>query len=292
MPLALSAADAAKYDETGYHFPIRAFSQDEADGLSRRVVESEQKLGGPFKGRLNQKCHLLFPWLYDIVTSDRILDAVEPILGPDIFCWSAGFFNKRPGDGNYVSWHQDATYWGLSDPDVLTAWVAFTPSTPESGCMRVVAGTHKAQLAHEDKFDEANMLSRGQEIAAKVDENEAIDIVLQPGEMSLHHVLLVHGSGVNRSKLPRVGFAIRYIPTRLRQLGIDRTSATLARGKDSYGHFDHEQRPEGDMHPAAVERHRRITEAQLGVLYKGAAKAGKRTEADLAAQKRVATGTM
>ena len=290
MPLALSAADAAKYDERGYHFPIRAFSEDEADGFYRHVVESEQKLGGPFKGRFNQKCHLLFPWLYDIVVSDRILDAVEPILGPDIFCWSAGFFHKRPGDGNYVSWHQDATYWGLSAPEVMTAWVAFTPSTPEAGCMRVVAGTHKTQLKHEDKFDDANMLSRGQEIAAKVDENDAIDVVLQPGEMSLHHVLLVHGSGVNKSRLPRVGFAIRYIPTRLRQLGIDRTSATLARGKDRHGHFDHEIRPEDDLHPAAVERHRQITEQQLNVLYSGAAKAGKRTDADLVAQKRVAGG--
>jgi hypothetical protein len=156
--------------------------------------------------------------------------------------------------------------------------------------MRVVSGTHKTQLKHEDKFDDANMLSRGQEIAAKVDEKDAIDIVLKPGEMSLHHVLLVHGSGVNKSKLPRVGFAIRYIPTRLRQLGIERTSATLARGKDAYGNFDHEMRPEGDMHPAAVERHRKITEAQLNVLYAGAAQAGKRTDADLASQKRVAGG--
>jgi non-haem Fe2+, alpha-ketoglutarate-dependent halogenase len=285
-----SAAEAARYHETGYHFPVRAFSTAEADALYRRVLESERMLGGPFKGRVNQKCHLLFPWLYDLVTDDRVLDAVEPILGPDIFCWSAGFFHKRPHDGNYVSWHQDATYWGLSSPDVLTAWIAFTPSTPESGCMRVVAGTHRTQLAHEDKFDDANMLSRGQEIAVEVDEAAAIDVVLQPGEMSLHHVLLVHGSGVNTSSLPRVGFAIRYIPTRLRQLGLARSSATLARGRDAYGHFEHEVRPEGDLHPAAVERHRRITEAQLNVLYAGAAKAGKRSEADIAAQGRAVGG--
>jgi len=273
MPLKLSAAEAAKYDETGYHFPIRAFSESEADGLYRHLVESERKLGGPFKGRVNQKCHLLFPWLYDIVTSDRILDAVEPILGPDIFCWSAGFFHKRPGDGNYVSWHQDATYWGLSSPDVLTAWFAFTPSTPESGCMRVVSGTHKTQLKHEDKFDDANMLSRGQEIAAEVDESEAIDIVLKPGEMSLHHVLLVHGSGVNKSKLPRVGFAIRYIPTRLRQVAGASDSATLVRGVDRYGHFTHEQAPEFDMSPAAVARHAAFTAAQAATLYRGTDKA-------------------
>lgn len=285
MPLALNAAEAAAYEERGYHFPVRVFSEAEAGGLYQRLVESEGKLGGAFKGRTNQKAHLLFPWLYDVVASDRVLDAVEPLLGPDIFCWSSGFFHKRPHDGNFITWHQDATYWGLSEPDVLTAWIAFTPSTPASGCMRVVAGTHKTQLQHADTFNEKNMLSRGQEIAVKVDEDKAIDVVLKPGEMSLHHVLLVHGSSDNRTDVPRVGFAVRYIPTRLRQLGIDRTSATLVRGKDVYGNFDHEIRPEGDLHPAAVERHRQITERQLNVLYAGAAKPGKRTEADLAAQK-------
>ncbi|MSP47978.1 MAG: phytanoyl-CoA dioxygenase [Alphaproteobacteria bacterium] len=281
MPLALKSAEAAGYDERGYHFPIRAFSEDEAGGLYLRLVESERMLGGPFKGRHNQKAHLLFPWLYDIVTDSRILDAVEPVLGPDLFCWSSGFFNKWPGDGNFVSWHQDATYWGLSSPDVLTAWVAFTPSTRASGCMRVMPGTHMTQLPHADTFSDKNMLSRGQEIAAEVDEAKAVDIELKPGEMSLHHVLLVHGSEVNRTEVPRVGLAIRYIPTRLRQLGIDRTSATPARGKDVYGNFDHELRPEGDLHPAAVERHRQITERQLGVLYAGAAKPGKRAAADM-----------
>lgn len=288
MPLALTKAEAAAYDARGYHAPVRVFSQDEAAGYYRQLLDSERKLGGPFTGRMNQKAHLLFPWLYDIVTSDRILDAVEPILGPDIFCWSAGFFHKRPGDGNFVSWHQDATYWGLSSPDVLTAWIAFTPSTRASGCLRVISGTHKTQLQHADTFNDKNMLSRGQEIAAKVDESQAIDIELQPGEMSLHHVLLVHGSEANTTQVPRVGFAIRYIPTRLRQLGIDRTSATLARGKDAFGNFDHEIRPEGDLHPAAVERHRQITEQQLNVLYAGSAKPGKRTEADIKAQKAIA----
>ena len=207
-----------------------------------------------------------------------ILDAVEPVLGPDLFCWSSGFFHKRPGDGNYVPWHQDATYWGLSSPDVLTAWVAFTPSTPASGCMRVVPGTHKTTVPHEDKFDDKNMLSRGQEVAVEVDEKQVVDIVLKPGEISLHHVLIVHGSGINQTEVPRVGFAIRYVPTSVYQLNGHKESATLVRGTDRYGHFEHEQRPEGDMHPAAVERHRQITDRQLAILYAGAAQPGKRAQ--------------
>lgn len=87
--------------------------------------------------------------------------------------------------------------------------------------------------------------SRGQEIAVEVDESEAADIVLAPGEMSLHHVGIVHGSEPNASPVPRIGFAIRYISTRVRQHGA-RTTATLAAGTDRYHHFDPEPRPAAD----------------------------------------------
>src|SRR4029077_19544658 len=104
-------------------------------------------------------------------------------------------------------WHQDSTYWGLSTPDVVTAWVAFTPSTVESGCMRVIPGSHLVdQLPHRDTFARHNLLSRGQEVAVEVDETKAQDVVLQPGEMSIHHVRLVHGSNVNRSSHRRIGY--------------------------------------------------------------------------------------
>src|SRR5262249_57420913 len=110
-----------------------------------------------------------------------ILDAVGDVIGPDILVWSSSFFIKEPRDGAYVSWHQDATYWGLSEPDVVTAWIALTPSTVESGAMRMVPGTHHEQVAHHDTFAPGNLLSRGQEIAVEVDEARAVDVVLQPG---------------------------------------------------------------------------------------------------------------
>ena len=111
------------------------------------------------------------------------------------------FFNKEPQTQDYISWHQDITYWGLDqEGDVVTAWVALSPSTPESGCMRVVPGTHKREVVpHQDTFGAQNMLSRGQEIAVEVDEDHAVDLVLQPGQMSLHHVKIFHGSRQNRA---------------------------------------------------------------------------------------------
>ena len=135
MAAALTREQAEGYRRLGYHFPIRAFSADEASDLLERLHATEARLGGPLAGRMNQKPHLLLPWLADVIREPRILDAVEGVLGPNILCWASGFFWKPAGDPAYISWHQDSTYWGLSHPDIVTAWVAFTPSTPESGCM-------------------------------------------------------------------------------------------------------------------------------------------------------------
>ena len=141
--------------------------------------------------------------------------------------------------------------------------------------MRVVPGTHRAQVPHEDRFDDANLLSRGQEVAVEVDPTTVVDVILQPGEMSLHHVLLFHGSDPNRSTWPRIGFAIRCLPTHVRQLSPIRDSALLVRGRDDFGHFEHELSPEADRHPDAVARHGAIIDRQLRILYAGAQARGK-----------------
>jgi len=271
MPTSLSSDQVETYRQQGILHPLGALPAAEAAALHARY----QAHADFIKGRNNQKPHLLFTWLDALVRDPRIVDAVESLLGPDLFCWGAQFFAKPAGDAAYVSWHQDATYWGLSSPDVATAWVALTPSTPESGCMQVVPGTHRSQVPHEDRFDDANLLSRGQEVAVKVDPATVVDVVLQPGEMSLHHVLLFHGSEPNRSPLPRIGFAIRYMPTHVRQLSPIRDSALLVRGNDAYGHFEHERSPESDLHPDAVARHGAVIDRQLRILYAGAQARGK-----------------
>ncbi len=273
MGKVLSTEEISNYAHRGIHFPLRAFSAEEADGLCRKVDATKAMMGGKIAGRYNQKPHLLFPWLNELIRTPRILDAVEDVLGsPDILCWAGAFFAKEAGDGGFVSWHQDATYWGLSSPDVVTAWVALTPSTVESGCMKVVPGTHLRQVEHKDSFHENNLLTRGQEIAVEVNEADAVDVVLQPGEFSLHHVLLVHGSEPNRAKLPRIGYAIRYIPPHLHQITGERDSATLVRGTDSFGHFDHEEAPKADFDAEAVALHARIMDTKTRILYRGAAK--------------------
>ncbi len=275
MPGSLSAAEAAAYRDQGYRFPIRVFSPAAAAAHLAGLRATEARLGGRLEGRMNQKPHLLFPWICDIVRDARVLDAVESVIGPDILCWGSQFFMKGAHDPAYVSWHQDGTYWGLSSPDVVTAWIAFTPSVPQSGNMRVVPGTHRAQVPHTDTFAKENLLSRGQEVAVAVNEADAVDITLQPGEMSLHHVLIVHGSEPNRADWPRIGLAIRYVPTHVRQISGEKDSALLVRGTDRFHHFEHETPPEDDLHPDAVARHQAILDRQLAILYRGAAETGK-----------------
>lgn len=266
---ALSPDAVARYRRDGFYFPIRVFSPEEARGYRARLEAVERAHGGPLGGQLRHKSHLLFTWLDRLVRHPGILDPVEAILGPNLFCWSSSFFIKEARDPAFVSWHQDSTYWGLSEPDVVTAWVAFSESSIESGAMRMVPGTHREQVAHRDTFAAGNLLSRGQEIVVEVDESRAVDVVIHPGEMSLHHVRMFHGSPPNRSADRRIGYAIRYLPTHVRQLAETRDSATLVRGVDEYRHFDHEAAPAGDLDAAALAQHAAIMERQGEILYRG-----------------------
>jgi len=258
-----------RYRRDGFHFPIRVMSAADATALRRKLEAHEAAAGGPLAGRYRHKSHLLFPWLWDLVHHPRVLDAVEDAIGPDILCWTTTFFIKEARDPGFVSWHQDSTYWGLSTPDVITAWIAFSPSTVEAGAMRVIPGTHGEQVSHVDTYDKANLLSRGQEIAVEVDESRAVDLVLEPGEMSLHHVRLFHGSEPNRTGDRRIGFAIRYIPTHVRQTVGPRDSAVLVRGHDAYRHFEMEPAPDGELTPAALAAHQAASDRQAAILYAG-----------------------
>jgi non-heme Fe2+,alpha-ketoglutarate-dependent halogenase len=269
MPKLLSEAQIARYREEGYLAPIRIMGEGEALALRAELEAVEARMGGPLRGDLRHKSHLLFPFLADLVRHQLLLDAIEDVLGPDILCWTTNFFIKEARDPAFVSWHQDSTYWGLSAPEVATAWVALTPSNAANGAMAVIPGTHKLdQIPHRDTFHRHNLLTRGQEVAVAVDETKAVPLVLAPGEMSLHHVRLVHGSPPNPSSDRRIGFAIRYIPTHLRQLEGD-DSASLVRGTDCFGHFAPEPRPLSEMAPDMMALHKQIAERSAQILYRG-----------------------
>jgi non-haem Fe2+, alpha-ketoglutarate-dependent halogenase len=272
MVATLSARHVERYRQDGYLSPVPATNPDKAADLLGRY-DAFKKRGEAEAGEiLRSKPHLVFPWLYDLVLDPAVTEPVSAILGPNLLAWGSSFFAKPAGDPGFVSWHQDANYWGLEPHEILTAWIAFSPSRRENGCMRVVPSSHaEGALDHRDTFAKDNLLTRGQEITVEVDENRAADITLAPGEMSLHHVGIVHGSDPNTSDIPRIGFAIRYIASHVRQTG-GRTTATLARGEDTHGHFDPEPRPDAEYDAAGLAFREQALARQHAVLFAGAEK--------------------
>jgi non-haem Fe2+, alpha-ketoglutarate-dependent halogenase len=265
--LASSAVDSYRRD--GYYFPAPALTMAEVAHYRDCLERHEAKTGAPLQGNWRHKAHLLFTWVDELVHHPKIVDAAEDILGPDLLCWTTNFFIKEANSPGFVSWHQDAFYWGLSKDSVMTARVALSPANLESGCMKFLPGSHtQNHLQHVDTFHKDNLLSRGQEIAVKVDGEKTVDCILEPGEMSLHHVKVVHGSEPNRSNDRRIGLAIRYIPTDVTQLKV-RDSAMLVRGVDRYGNFDHEPRPKRDLDDAALAAHTDAVNRQVKALYSG-----------------------
>ncbi len=246
---------AKSYERDGYFLPIQVISPTEARGCRSRL-EAFEADHGVLSDTYRFKSYLLWTWLDELIRHPAILDAVEAVIGPNILCWSNDFFVKEPQNSGFVSWHQDATYWGLEPAEIVTAWLGFTASNRENGCVRVVPGSHLlGQIPHQDTFAEDNLLSRGQEVMVEVDEDDAVDLELSAGEASLHHVRIFHSSGANRSADRRIGVAFRYLPTHVRQTAGIRESAMLVRGVDEYGHFDAEPRPASDLDDAALAAH-------------------------------------
>ena len=136
--------------------------------------------------------------------------------------------------------------------------------------MRMIPGSHEGEIrAHSDSFAAANILTRGQEIAA-VAEDKAVDILLEPGEVSFHHMRVIHGSEPNRGGDRRIGIAIQiYMTPEMRQVK-GPGFAQLARGRDRFGHFQILPRPRCDMDPVDVAARDKVNAAWSDILYRGA----------------------
>ncbi|MGR8949243.1 MAG: phytanoyl-CoA dioxygenase family protein, partial [Gammaproteobacteria bacterium] len=165
-------------------------------------------------------------------------------------------------------WHQDRLYVGLNTAEFVTAWIALSPATVESGCMRFLPGSHREPMKpHKDRFSEDNMLSRGQEISVSIDESKVAPICLEPGQASVHDVGLAHASAPNRSKDRRIGLALHYIPTSNRQLLTDNDTASLVRGVDNHHHFKLLPRPTTDASEEAVRLHTEASDAFRSLIF-------------------------
>jgi hypothetical protein len=258
-----------QFERDGYLSPLRVFEDSEVKHYLSCYVDYTARN----KARLdalkpNQKyqvlseTHFVLPWVYEIVTHPRILDVAESLLGPNLLAWNTNWFSKMPGENSYVGWHQDGTYWNLNPPTVVTAWVALSPSISTNGCLRVIPGTHtQPMIPQRETYIPENALSRGQEIAVEVKQEDAVDLNLQPGEMSLHHIWIVHGSNANTSKdTPRIGIAIRYTKPQVKQESPTKPLAMLVRGRDDYGNFEVMPAPKSIPDAEQTRAHKEIVD--------------------------------
>ena len=271
MPRVLTKLQIEQYHDEGFISPIRVISEQEALSIKDELEQVEKEFPEEINSESRNNLHLSFAFLDALAHNKIIVDAIEDLIGPDISLWASVMFIKEPSSKQYVSWHQDATYMGLDSLDFPTPWIALSPSNIETGCMTMIAGSHKTKIQnHEDTFAENNILTRGQ-VIQDVDESKAVDLILQPGEMSIHHGAVIHGSQPNNSNQRRIGFSLQsYMPNNVNQI-VGRNLWTHVRGQkrqDDDGMLL--DRPRFNMDPNTVAQRKIANENLSEILYKGA----------------------
>lgn len=237
MPKLLTAAQVRHYEDQGYCEAVPVLTREEALACRADLEAYERRVGHPLGWPEKSKSFLLFDWADRIVHHPRVLDAVEDLIGPDILAYHSTTWIKEANAPSYTLWHQDGPYFFLDPPLQVTAWVALSDATVESGCVHVLPGSHRlGPQRHEDAPSEHNLIKRGQGVPG-YDHVEGTPLPVPLGHVSLHHTMLLHTSRGNRTNDRRIGLGISYIPTSVRPTGNSVPSALLVRGVDRYGHF-------------------------------------------------------
>jgi len=269
----LSSNQLKQYEDEGFVSPINIFSKEKAKEIRNQIELIEKELPGELDKSGRYNAHLISPLLDEVTHNQKILDAVESLIGKNILVCGTTLFIKNPNEKGYVSYHQDAKYIGLEPHNWVTAWVALTDSNEENGCMKMWPGSHLTIKDHDEKFNEENLLTRGQTVE-NVPDNKVKSVELVTGQMSLHHPRIVHGSGVNKSNDRRIGFVIQsYIGTNVKQV-LGQNSVQLARGVDEFNHHDIIQRPKSLMNKEDLLIKQRENKYLQEIFYKGSDKKG------------------
>ena len=263
------------YNNKGYVSPINIFSKQEAKEIREEIEKIEKKWPEALTGLNRNYVHLISPVFDKICHNSKILDAVESLIGKNILICGTTLFIKNPNEKGFVSFHQDAKYIGLEPHNWVTAWVAVTDANEENGCMRMWSGSHKEKIKdHKDTYDENNLLTRGQTVQ-NVPIEKTTPNILKAGQLSLHHPMIVHGSGPNKSNQRRIGFVIQsYIGTDVDQV-IGKVYVQQARGKDIFKFHEHTKRPVELMNKKDMILKNKANEELSKIFYKDSKKIGK-----------------
>ena len=272
MPKILSQQQIDQYHEQGFISPLDVMSEHEALGYRLKLESVERDYPGEINAENRNNAHLSFAFLDELVHHPIIVDAVEDLIGANISLWGSVLFIKEPQSTGFVSWHQDATYVGIKPHNFVTPWLALTPSNRDNGCMSMIPGSHIDHIReHEDTFDDDNILTRGQ-VVRDVDESTAVDLILRPGQMSLHHAEVIHGSRPNLGSDRRIGFAMQaYMPPEAQQ-AIGKNYWLDIRGENLREESIALNRPQYDMDPQGVADRKLANDNWADILYQGAEK--------------------
>ncbi len=240
---------AVTYKKNGFVSPVRLISEQNAEHHRGLLEEAEAFIGNM---HYRSKIHTVHTSPLRLATLSCVLDIVEQMIGPNILLYNVTYIIKEPKSQTHVSWHQDLTYWGLSHDDQVSMWLALSPATLESGCMRMIPGSHLGgRMEHETTEDSDNVLLQGQTVSG-INESNAHFCPLAPGEATFHHGWTLHASMPNRSADRRIGLNVQYLATHVRQTKHDLDTAMLVRGQDDYGHFESDKPATSDLDPAAI----------------------------------------
>ena len=249
MPL--SEAEVDRYHEDGYVIPEYRLPektlQDIRADYDRLLTHHPE---------FRDYCPMLLRYDLSFLNYARdpnILDMVAQVIGPDIILWNSSFFAKPAVNGKKTPWHQDGEYWPLRPLATCTVWLAIDEATVENGCLKFMPGSHKRKELRPHRTNKDPNFTLHQELLeSEYDDDKAVPLELEAGQMSLHDVYLLHGSEANDSGKPRRGMTMRFMPgtsvfdrEKAKQLSrdlgvVDHSDRTiyLMRGQDKTGEND------------------------------------------------------
>ncbi|WP_127584268.1 phytanoyl-CoA dioxygenase family protein [Paenibacillus koleovorans] len=238
--MSVFTADAVKqYEEKGYLLHKKQlFSPEKLSRLTSIFEEHLADKGAKLSDELDTP-HFRDERLLEFLLSKVALDAVEPLIGPNIALWSSHFICKDPFVGRATPWHEDSHYWKprVSRIDkIVTIWLALDRSTRENGCMRVIPETHLT-FGFSEYEDMDATKNTFQSAIRNVDMSKAVYFELEQGECSLHDARIIHGAEANTSPYRRCGYTMRYMSTETRVFHEKKPDFKiwLARGVDMAG---------------------------------------------------------
>ena len=211
-PKYLTIQDIEKYNSKGFVAPFNAFSTDETIKVREKVDNLFAKLQSYEDGRDSYSIDCYqhkSKTIWDIVNTEKILNHVQDLIGPNIICWASHFFNKLPKDNRPVPYHQDAAYWLLSPARTATVWLAIDDTDLDNAPMEFLPGSHKVGPLPWKVTDKKNPVLN-QEILGLEKFDKPYLNVLRAGDFSLHADMIAHGSIPNASNRRRCGLTIRY----------------------------------------------------------------------------------